>query len=104
MPGISCARWRLDQSGSLRTGNALDLATAAQSILALFSGLILPFDGPAAREFATIVTDRRRAGRPIQDFDAQIAAITRSRGMSLATRDVHDFANTGVPVIDPWQP
>ena len=81
-----------------------ELETAAQGIFGLFAGRIFPFDSAAAREFALIVADRRRAGRPIEDFDAQIAAITRSRGMSLATRDVLDFASTGVQLIDPWQP
>ena len=81
-----------------------DLDAAAQRVLALFAGRILPFDSAAAREFALIVADRRRAGRPIEDFDAQIAAITRSRGMSLATRDVQDFASTSVQLVDPWQP
>lgn len=79
-----------------------ELETAAQGIFALFAGRIFPFDSAAAREFALIVADRRRAGRPIEDFDAQIAAITRSRGMTLATRDVQDFAGTGVQLVDPW--
>ncbi len=81
-----------------------ELETAAQGVFALLDGRIFPFDSAAAREFAHIVADRRSAGRPINDFDAQIAAITRSRGMSLATRDVKDFATTGVQLIDPWQP
>jgi predicted nucleic acid-binding protein len=81
-----------------------ELDAAAQRVLALFAGRILPFDSAAAREFAKIVTDRRQAGRPIEDFDAQIAAITRSRGMVLATRDVQDFAGTGVQMVDPWLP
>ena len=80
------------------------LETAARRVLDLFAGRILPFDSAAAHEFARIVTDRRGAGRPIDDFDAQIAAITRSRGMTLATRDLQDFAGTGVQVIDPWSP
>jgi predicted nucleic acid-binding protein len=81
-----------------------DLEAAAQGVLTLFAGRILPFDSLAAREFAAIVIDRRRLGRPINDFDAQIAAITRARSMSLATRDTRDFAETGVQIIDPWQP
>ncbi len=81
-----------------------DLEVAVQRILTLFAGRVLPFDSAAAREFAQIVADRRRAGSPIEDFDAQIAAITRSRGMTLATRDLQDFAGTGVPVVDPWSP
>ena len=47
-----------------------------------------------------IVAERRQIGRPIDDFDAQIAAITRARGMALATRN--GFEGTGVQVIDPW--
>ena len=81
-----------------------DLETAAQRVLALLAGRILPFDSQAAREFALIAADRRQLGRPIHDFDGQIAAIARIRGMSLATRDVRDFADTGVQIIDPWQP
>ena len=81
-----------------------DLDAAAQRILALFAGRILSFDSRAARVFALIAADRRRIGRPIEDFDAQIAAITRAQGMSLATRDAQDFADTGVSVINPWLP
>ncbi len=77
---------------------------AAEGIMALFAGRILPFDSPAAREFAAIVADRRRIGRPINDFDAQIAAITRTHRMLLATRDTRDFDATGVQIIDPWRP
>jgi len=80
-----------------------DLEAASQGILALFAGRILPFDSLAAREFAVIVADRRRLGRPIDNFDAQIAAIARAHRMSLATRDTRDFAETGVQIIDPWQ-
>ena len=39
---------------------------------------------------------------PIDGFDAQIAAICRTQGASLATRNVKDFRHTGVRVIDPW--
>ena len=79
-----------------------DLETAALRVLELFVGRILPFDSAAAQDFARIVADRQRLGRPFQDFDAQIAAITLSRGMTLATRSTTDFAGTGVALIDPW--
>jgi len=65
---------------------------------------ILPFDSPAAAEFAEIAAHRRRGGAPISQFDAQIAAIARSRGAALATRNVSDFRECGVHVIDPWSP
>ena len=67
-----------------------------------FRGRVLPFDGPAAVAYAEICTDRARLGRPISQFDAQIAAIARSRGAALATRNTPDFDECGIDVIDPW--
>ena len=67
-----------------------------------FAGRILPFDSAAAREFALIAAQRRLVGRPIGEADGRIAAIARSRGASLATRNVRDFEGCGLTVIDPW--
>lgn len=69
----------------------------------LFGERILSFDADAADVFAEIAADRRRNGRPISHFDAQIAAIARSRGTVLATRDGADFADTGVTIVNPWK-
>jgi toxin FitB len=67
-----------------------------------FAGRILPFDSAAAREFVDIAATRRRIGRPISEPDARIAAITRSRGAVLATRNISDFTDCGLTLIDPW--
>jgi predicted nucleic acid-binding protein len=67
-----------------------------------FSGRILPFDSQAAIAFADIAARRRQVGRPIAQADAQIAAIARSRGASIATRNVSDFEGCDVEIIDPW--
>ena len=57
------------------------LAEAEAMFAEDFAGRILPFDEDAARAFPEIAAGRRAAkGRPIADFDAQIAAIARSRG------------------------
>jgi predicted nucleic acid-binding protein len=66
------------------------------------TGRILPFDSAAAREYAQIIATRRHAGRPIAQADAQIAAIARSRGAAIATRDTADFADCGLTVLIPW--
>ena len=68
-----------------------------------FAGRILPFDVTAARAFAVIAATRRRAGRPIEMPDAQIAAIARAHRMAAATRNVADFADCGVDLINPWE-
>ena len=67
-----------------------------------FAERVLPFDSAAARAYAEIASGRRRAGQPIGEADCQIAAISRSRGAVLVTRDVRDFEGTGVDVVDPW--
>jgi predicted nucleic acid-binding protein len=35
--------------------------------------------------------------------DAQIAAICRSHGAAIATRNVRDFGFPGIEVINPWE-
>ena len=68
-----------------------------------FSGRVLPFDRDASDVYATLATDRRKAGRPISQFDAQIAAIAISRGASLATRNVSDFTEINLQIVNPWK-
>ena len=79
------------------------LLAAATELFAAFSEYIQPFDADAAIWYATITARRDRLGLPIDGFDAQIAAICRTRGAALATRNAKDFRETGIDVIDPWQ-
>lgn len=80
-----------------------DLTAAAHGMFEQdMAGRVLAFDGDAARHFTDIAASRRQAGRPISQIDAQIAAIARSRGASLATRNLDDFADCGVALINPW--
>ena len=72
-------------------------------MFAAFSEYIQPFDADAAVWYATIVAQRDHLGLPIDGFDGQIAAICRTRGAALATRNAKDFEETGIDVIDPWQ-
>ena len=67
-----------------------------------FAGRILPFDEAASFCYAQLVVERERAGRPIQAFDAQIAAIARAHGATVATRNTKDFEQCGVTLVNPW--
>lgn len=67
-----------------------------------YSGHILSFDERAGRAFATIASSRRKVGRPMAEFDAQIAAIASVHGAVLATRNTVDFEGCGVQLINPW--
>jgi toxin FitB len=79
------------------------LRTTADDVFGSFAEQVLPFDAKAALRYATIVSRRDRAGRPIDGFDAQIASICRERQATLATRNATDFEDTGIEIIDPWQ-
>jgi toxin FitB len=78
------------------------LRTTADDVFATFEEHVLPFDAKAAVRYATIVRRRDRVGLPIDGFDAQIAAICHSHAAELATRNLRDFRDTGINVIDPW--
>ena len=69
----------------------------------LFAGRILSFDSAAAHAYASIAAARHATGNPISQADCQISAVARSRGASVATRDVKGFRDCGIEVINPWQ-
>ena len=82
-----------------------ELAAAVHGLLNDdFQGRVLSFGEPAAHRYADIVTGRERPGRPIGMADAQIAAICRTNDATLATRNTDDFHETGIELINPWQP
>lgn len=67
-----------------------------------FEHRILPFDSGAARAYAHIAAQRRRAGRGVAPADCQIAAIAQARGMAVATRNIRDFEGMGIDLFNPW--
>jgi toxin FitB len=68
-----------------------------------FLDKILFFDSQSANYFAIIASHRRGQGKPICQFDAQIAAICRTHQATLATRNVDDFTDCQIEVINPWE-
>jgi toxin FitB len=82
-----------------------ELAVVIRGILTEdFHGRVLPFDERASARYADVVTGRERIGRPIGVADAQIAAICRDLGATLATRNIPDFEETGIGLVNPWGP
>ena len=79
------------------------LQQAAGEIFAAFPRQVVPFDLAAANAYADVVTGRESIGRPINGFDAQIAAICRAHGATLATHNTKDFLDTGIALMDPWE-
>lgn len=54
------------------------------------------------RAYGNIAAVRRSAGRPVAPMDCQMAAIAACRGMAVATRNVRDFEDMGIEIVDPW--
>jgi predicted nucleic acid-binding protein len=68
-----------------------------------YRGRILPFEISAANEFGRLASLRERAGKRIETMDAMIAAIAVASRVALATRDVTDFSDLGIELINPFE-
>ncbi len=68
-----------------------------------FDQRVLSYDEPAARIYGELMGDRKELGLPMSVTDGQIAAIARRDHLSVATRNVLDFENCGVEVINPFE-
>ena len=64
---------------------------------------VLPFDEASALVYSKLSAERRRAGRPVQVIDCQIASIAKVADAAVATRNVSDFVHDGLDVINPWE-
>jgi predicted nucleic acid-binding protein len=76
---------------------------AHQMIEQDFFERVLAFDQRAAAHYADIYATRESLGRRIAPIDAQIAAVARANGMAVVTRNIKDFEDCGIDLIDPSQ-
>jgi toxin FitB len=79
------------------TQGALLRSWLEQQVLPEFSGRTLPVDTAVALRCARLHVPDKRGER-----DALIAATALVHGMTVVTRNVADFAATGVTLINPW--
>ncbi len=123
-PSASVLRWLDDQSSSavyvsavtvgeieygLRTlpdgRRRLQLKERFEQFIALaFAQRVLGYEEAAARLYGEIMGLRKELGRPMSVPDGQIAAIARSHGLSIATRNTRDFEECGVDLLNPFDP
>lgn len=67
-----------------------------------FHRRILPIDASVMLTWGRLMALLEQRGRPLPAFDSLIAATALNGGLVLATRNVEDFADTGVPIFNPW--
>jgi toxin FitB len=90
--GIELIRHRGDQT------QAVLLERWLGKLLKDFSHQVLPFEADTAQ-----VWGRLRVPHPENEIDKQIAATAWVHGLTLVTRNVIDFAATGVPLLNPFR-
>ena len=77
-----------------------DLAASFEVMIGALS--VLPLDDVAARYAGQMRARREAAGLPVQAMDMLIAGIAAAAGAGLVTRNVADFADLPVEVVNPW--
>ena len=90
--------------GKLDDGRRKTMLTCwlEEDLVERFEGRILPVDLSTALGWGAIVVQAGRRGRAIGIMDAFIAATALDKGLALATRNMRDFEELGLDLIDPW--
>ncbi|MGL4729452.1 MAG: type II toxin-antitoxin system VapC family toxin [Bosea sp. (in: a-proteobacteria)] len=78
-------------------------ADALAKIQEAFRSRVLPFDLLAATRYAKLCVTREGRERSGKPFDLMIAAIALTHDMTLATRNVRDFEDMGLRLVNPFE-
>ena len=73
-----------------------------QTLRRRFAGRIFPFTEEAALIYGEVMGQAARRGIQMSGADGMIAAVALVNGGRLATRNVRDFKDTGLTIINPW--
>ncbi len=98
--------------GELTKGIALlDKGRRQQDLIAWLHGLeqhyadrILDITSDIVRVWGELSAAAQRNGRVVSATDGLIAATALHHGFQVMTRNVDDFASTGVRILNPWMP
>lgn len=74
----------------------------AEALLSRFQGRVLLLDAAAMLTWGDLMARLERQGRQMAAMDSLIAALVLTHACALVTRNVSDFAHTGVVVVNPW--
>ncbi len=68
-----------------------------------FADRILPVDAAVADRWGMLTGDLKRKGKPMPIIDAIIAATALQNNLTLVSRNVSDFKNLEIAVLNPWR-
>lgn len=121
-PNASCVKWMKnhDESsyfisvltvGEIKKGISKLTGTSKRSQLerwfdeeftAFFSSRILPIDEAVASTWGELIAASESTGKIIPTIDSLIGATASFHHLTIVTRNVKDFANLNIPIINPW--
>jgi predicted nucleic acid-binding protein len=68
-----------------------------------FSGRILPIDAAVADRWGLLAAESKRHGVALSAVDGLLAATAIHHNLTLVSRNVADFADTRVSILNPWE-
>jgi predicted nucleic acid-binding protein len=68
-----------------------------------FARRVLLVTVPIAERWGFLAAEAKLRGRPLPVMDGLLAATALEHGLTLVTRNVKDFANLGVGILNPWE-
>ena len=71
---------------------------------ARFAGRIVPIDASIADRWGLIAAEAKRKGKALSVIDGLLAATALHHNLTVVSRNVSDFMNTQVQVLNPWEP
>jgi len=80
-----------------------ELTSWLQQLEIGFEDRILAFDRNVSEVWAHMTAQAGTRGKSMAAFDSIIAATARALDCKLVTRNVRDFANAGIGLLNPWQ-
>ena len=95
---------RKDIAGLPQSGRRSQLESWLEvDLQARFSGRVLPVSAAIADRWGVLAAESKRKGRPLSVIDGLLAATALQFNFTIVSRNVNDFADTRVPVVNPWE-
>jgi predicted nucleic acid-binding protein len=68
-----------------------------------FAGRILPIDAAIADRWGLIAAEAKRRGKALPIVDGLLVATALHHNLTVISRDIGDFTNAQVQVLNPWE-
>lgn len=79
-----------------------ELEEKVQQLVSEYSNLILPIDQLESEQAVLFRVHAKRQGRVIHLADSLIAGTAKAHNLTLVTRNVDDFSDIEIDIINPW--